>query len=218
VTLSANIFGVIVGDEVEDLPWVVRHRLPPILDGEKGLVTEKTAFFHHGDSTHLKNLLVIQISYRTPLRNELKQKMGGRHRKSRYQDVSFLQELIFFFISSFLSFPSYVRRIILCFIYSDDHKPTTVYPSLKEEDMHSSYIVDVNPSPSSETYENNFYIQILPEHDQPCNHVNDTTDSPPPLIIVPSSTTTAGICNQSTEPHFHPTVVQTRIKIRCLNP
>jgi hypothetical protein len=57
-----KFFGVIVGDEVEYLPWVVRHRLLPVLDGEKGLVTEKTAiFFHHVDSTHLKNLLVIQI-------------------------------------------------------------------------------------------------------------------------------------------------------------
>ena len=77
-----------------------------------------------------------------------------------------------------------------------------VYPSLKEEYMYSYYIVDVDPSPSSETYENNVCIQILPKHDQPCNHVNDTIDSPPSLIIVPSSTTTIGICNQSIKPHF----------------
>jgi hypothetical protein len=148
----------------------------------------------------------------TPLSDELKQKMEGRHRKSKYQDISFLQELIFFFISSFLSFPSYIKRIIPFFVYSHDHKPTTIYPYLKEEDMHSSYIVDVDPSTSSETYENKFCIQILPEHDQPCNHVNDTTASPPYLIIVPYSTTIDGIFNQSTEPHFHPTNVQSRKK------
>jgi hypothetical protein len=64
----------VVGDEVENLPWVVRHKLLPVLDGEQGLVTEQTAIFHHGDSTHLKNLLVIQISHKTPLKNELRQK------------------------------------------------------------------------------------------------------------------------------------------------
>jgi len=61
--------------------------------------------------------------------------------------------------------------------------------------MHSSYLVDVDPSPSSETYENNIFIQILPKHGQPCNHVNDITDSPISLITVPSSTTIVGICN-----------------------
>jgi hypothetical protein len=76
--------------------------------------------------------------------------MEGRHRNSKYQDISFLQEIIFFFISSFLSFPSYIRRIILLFVHSDDDNPTTVYPSLKEEGLHSSYTVDVDPSPSFE--------------------------------------------------------------------
>jgi hypothetical protein len=34
VTFSANILGVVVGDEVEDFPWVERQRLQPVLDGE----------------------------------------------------------------------------------------------------------------------------------------------------------------------------------------
>jgi hypothetical protein len=141
-----------------------------------------------------------------------------RHKKSRYQYISFLQELILFFISHFLSLPSYIRRIILFFVYYDDHKPTTVYPSLKEEDINSSYIVDVDLSPSSGTYENNFCIPILPEHDQPCNHVNDTTDSPPSMIIVPYSTTIAGICNQSIEPHFQPIDVQSKKREKMFKP
>jgi hypothetical protein len=144
--------------------------------------------------------------------------MEGRHMKSKYKDISFLQDIVFFFISSFLTFPSYIRRIIICFVYFDDHNPTTIYPSLKEEGLHSSYIVDVDPSPSSETYENNFFIQILPKHDQPCNHVNDTIDSPPSLIIVPYSTTTTGIFNKSIEPNFQPIDVQSIKREKMFKP
>jgi hypothetical protein len=61
VTSSVNIFYVVVGDEVEDLPCVVRHILLPVFYGEQGLVTEQTTILHHDNSTHLKNLLVIQI-------------------------------------------------------------------------------------------------------------------------------------------------------------
>jgi hypothetical protein len=61
VASIANIFGDIAGEEVEDLPWVVRLILLPVLDGEKGLLTKKITFYHHGDSMHLKNFLVIQI-------------------------------------------------------------------------------------------------------------------------------------------------------------
>jgi hypothetical protein len=89
---------------------------------------------------------------------------------------------------------------------------------LKEEDINSSYIVDVDLSPSSGTYENNFFIPILPEHDQPCSHVNDTTDSPPSMIIVPYSTTIAGICNQSIEPHFQPIDVQSKKREKMFKP
>ena len=89
---------------------------------------------------------------------------------------------------------------------------------MKEESLHSSYIVDVDPSPSSETYENNFFIQILPKHDQPCNHVNDTIDSPPSLIIVPYSTTTTGIFNKSIEPNFQPIDVQSIKREKMFKP
>jgi hypothetical protein len=57
VTSGANIFGAVVGDEVEDLPWAIRQILLPILDGEQGLMTKQTAIFHHGDSTHLNKLV-----------------------------------------------------------------------------------------------------------------------------------------------------------------
>jgi hypothetical protein len=49
------------------------------------------------------------------------------------QAIYFFKELIFFFISSFLSFPLNVKIIILCFVYSDDYKPTMVNSSLRRE-------------------------------------------------------------------------------------
>jgi hypothetical protein len=39
VTFSANIFGTIVGDEVEDFPWEERQSLAPVFDGEQRLLT-----------------------------------------------------------------------------------------------------------------------------------------------------------------------------------
>jgi hypothetical protein len=56
----------------------------------------------------------------------------------------FLHELLFFFIISFLSFPLHIKRIILCFVYSDDHQPSFIYPSLEEEDMPYVCVVDVD--------------------------------------------------------------------------
>jgi hypothetical protein len=63
--------------------------------------------------------------------------------KSRYQFISLLHELLLFFISSFILFPSHVKRIILCFVYSDDYQPSFIYPSL-EEDLQPACIVDVD--------------------------------------------------------------------------
>jgi hypothetical protein len=58
--------------------------------------------------------------------------------------ISFLHEILLFFISSFLSFPLHIKRIILFFVYSNDHKPSFVYPYLEEESLHSSCVIDVD--------------------------------------------------------------------------
>jgi hypothetical protein len=58
--------------------------------------------------------------------------------------MSFLHEILFFFIISFLSFPLHIKWIILFFVYSDDNKPSFIFPSLEEEDMPSSCVVDVD--------------------------------------------------------------------------
>jgi hypothetical protein len=70
--------------------------------------------------------------------------MTIRKGMTRYQLMRFLHELLFFFINSFLSFPLHIKRIILCFVYSNDHQPSFIYPSLEEENMHSACVVDVD--------------------------------------------------------------------------
>ena len=70
---------------------------------------------------------------------------------TRYLLAILLYEIFMFFINSFLYFPLHIKRIILCFVYSDDHQPTFVYPYLEEENLQPPYIVDVilylHPSP-----------------------------------------------------------------------
>jgi hypothetical protein len=136
--------------------------------------------------------------------------MKGRHRKSRYQVISFFQELILFFISSFLYFPSHIRRIILCFVYSDDHQPTVVYPSLKEEDLSSSCIIDFDHFPLSKPCENDVCIQIPPEIDHPYSHVDYKVDFPLANSVIS--------CNQPIVPGDHPTNVQSRIREKNFKP
>jgi hypothetical protein len=88
--------------------------------------------------------------------------------KSRYQFISLLHELLLFFIISFMLFPSHVKRIIFCFVYSYDHQPTFIYPTLEEEIL-QPYVVDVDlisslqPIPKDE-----FCIPIPPESDHSC--------------------------------------------------
>lgn len=97
-----------------------------------------------------------------------------------------------------MSFPLRVKRIILCFVYSDDYNPTVVNPSLRREDL-PSCIIDLNPIPSFEPNSNNVgHIQTSPDHDQSCKPVNNKFDSPPIEITVPP-------CNQLTK-------IQSRIK------
>jgi len=114
--------------------------------------------------------------------------------KTRYQIISFLHELLSFFISSFLLFPLHVRRIILCFIYSGEHI------SLQEDSLHSAYVVDVDPVSSFQHIEKNeICIQILPESHPPYNREGES-------------------CYQSIKPHIQPTTVQSMIKDKLFKP
>jgi hypothetical protein len=132
--------------------------------------------------------------------------------------MSFLHELLFFFINSFLSFPLRIKRVILCFVYSDDHKPSFIYPSLEEENMHTACVVDVDHVSSLQPIEKNeVYISILPEHAQPCNLEDDKSDLSPYQILSPSAITVEP-CHQFVKPHFHPTDFQTRIRDKMFKP
>ena len=107
---------------------------------------------------------------------------------------------MFFFISSFLSFPLRIKRVILCFVYSDDHKPSFIYPSLEEENLHTACVVDVGLVSSLQPIEKNeVYISIPPEHAQPCDHENDEIDSKPSHILLPPAITHEP-CHQLVKP------------------
>jgi hypothetical protein len=132
--------------------------------------------------------------------------------------MSFLHELLFFFINSFLSFPLHIKRIILCFVYSDDHQQSFVYPSLEEDDLHSACVVDVDHISSPHPFhKDDVCIQVLPEIDQPCNREDDETDLSPSQILSPT-TITAKLCNQFVKPHFHPTNFHSRVRHKMFKP
>jgi hypothetical protein len=87
---------------------------------------------------------------------------------------------MFFFINSFLSFPLRIKRVILFFVYSDDHKPSFIYSSLEEENLHASCVVDVDLVSSLQPIEKNeVYISILLEHAQPYNLEDDKSELSP---------------------------------------
>jgi hypothetical protein len=71
--------------------------------------------------------------------------MKGLNYKSRYQFISILYDLLLFFINSIMLFPSHVKRIIFCFVYSDHHHSSFIYPYLEEEILQPPYVVDVDP-------------------------------------------------------------------------
>jgi len=91
--------------------------------------------------------------------------------------MRFLHEILLFFIISFVLFPSHIKRIILCFVYSDDHKPTFVYPSLQEENLQPPYVVDVDPiSLPQPIHKYELYFQIPLESNHSCNLEEIETD------------------------------------------
>jgi hypothetical protein len=68
--------------------------------------------------------------------------------KTRYQFMSLLHEVLYFFISSFFSFPSFTENFFLCFVHSDVPKPPLIHSALEEESIPSSCVVDTDLVPS----------------------------------------------------------------------
>ena len=111
--------------------------------------------------------------------------MKNPNGKTGYQLVTFLHEVLFLFISSLLSFSLHVKRIIFCFVYSDDHKPSSTYPSLEEEKLHSSCFIDVDPIPSFEIHvQHDIHIPISFEPDYSSHLVEKKGDLLPSTITV----------------------------------
>ena len=90
----------------------------------------------------------------------------------------------------------HVKRIIFCFVYSDDHKPSGTYSSLEEEIIHSSCFIDVDPIPSFEIHvQHDIHIPISLEPDYSGHLVENKADPLPSTIIDET-------CEQLVEAHF----------------
>jgi hypothetical protein len=137
--------------------------------------------------------------------------------KSRYQFIGLLHELLLFFITSFILFPSCVKRIIFCFVYSENHHPSCIYPSLEEEILQPC-IIDVDsivlPQPIRK---DDHRISFPLESNQPCDHekieiISDPVQISAPLTIIFES------CQQLTISREQPTVFQVKIWMKMVKP
>jgi hypothetical protein len=138
--------------------------------------------------------------------------------KSRYQFISLLHELLLFFITSFILFPSRVKRIIFCFVYSENHHPSCIYSSLEEEILQPC-IVDVDsvalPQP---IHKDDHCISFPLESDQPCDLekieiVSDPVQISAPLVIISEP------CHELvTISHDQPTAFQVKIRMKMFKP
>jgi hypothetical protein len=121
-------------------------------------------------------------------------------------------------LTHFCLFPSHIKRIILCFVYSYDHHPYFIYPSLEEEDLHTACIVDVDsvslPQP---VHKDDNFIQISFEFDQPCN-LEDIGDVSKPIHVSSTSSFIIDHSNQLVNPHDQPTSFKTRIIMKMFKP
>jgi hypothetical protein len=94
----------------------------------------------------------------------------------------------------------------------NDHKLDIIYPSLEEEVLHSSCVINSDRIPSTETHEDddaNIFIYL--ETDHSCHLVNDNA-SPSP------STITIETCNQPVELDFQLNEFQSRIRGKFYKP
>ena len=132
--------------------------------------------------------------------------------KTGYQLVTFVHEVLFLLISSFLSFPLHIKILIFCFVYSDDHKPSSTYPCLEEESLHSSCFIDVDPIPSFEIHvQHDIHIPISLEPHYFGYRVENKADPLP-------STITAETCEQFVDPHFQLIDYQFRLRQNMFKP
>ena len=97
-------------------------------------------------------------------------------------------------------FPSHVKRIILCFIYSEDYQPSFINPSVEEYLQPACIVEGESVYVPQIIYKNGQCTQIPPKSNQTCNFEETKTDSKP----MQSSTLVSIIvepCQQMIIPH-----------------
>jgi hypothetical protein len=106
--------------------------------------------------------------------------MEEKYGKIRYSSLSLVQEVLFYVINIFLSFPKFFKIIFLHLLHSNEpQRSTLVYPSLKTVGTPPSCIADIHQAPSSEPYDvHDHYFEL-----------NETKDELVPSILnhVPSN-------------------------------
>jgi hypothetical protein len=130
----------------------------------------------------------------------------------------FLQGILFFFINSFLSFPLHLKRIILCFVYSDDNNPSFIYPSLEKEYLPYVYVVVVDlVSSLHPIHKDELCIETPLKFDHPCILEEVETNSKPSLISAPHVVTFEP-CHYLVKTHIQLTIFQAKIRDKIFKP
>jgi hypothetical protein len=114
-------------------------------------------------------------------------------------------------------FPVRVKRIIFCFVYSENHHPSCIYPSLEEEILQPC-IIDVDsvvlPQPIRK---DDHRISFPLESDQPCDHEKIEIVLKPVQISAPLAIISEPD-QQLTISHDQPTAFQVKIRMKMFKP
>jgi hypothetical protein len=90
--------------------------------------------------------------------------------KTRYQFMSLLHEVLYFFINSFFSFPSFIEKFFLFFVHSNVLEPPLIHSSLEKVRISSSCVDDTDLAPSPlPIHEDEICITPPPEVEHPCS-------------------------------------------------
>jgi hypothetical protein len=117
-----------------------------------------------------------------PIEGDMEEKYG----KIRYSSLILVQEVLFYFINIFLSFPKFFKRIFLHLpCLNESQRSTLVYPSFQTVGIPPSCINDIHQDPSSEPYD---------VHDHSCE-INETKVELVPFVLNPAPSIIQEICS-----------------------
>jgi hypothetical protein len=115
-------------------------------------------------------------------------------------------------------FPLHVKRIIFCFVYSEDYHPVFIYPSLEETETPQPCAIDVDLISSSQlALKNESCIPIPLAFDHFSDFVEIEIDSKYTQTSVPA-VTTAEPFHQHCIPYEQPTAFQAKIRMKMFRP